>query len=204
MTPSNGSVTCWLTLLQAGDEQAAQELWNRYFPRLVRLAQCRLRVPGREADEEDVAISAFASFCRSAEAGRFPQLADRTDLWRLLVVITARKAADLIRRKQGPQHGGGKVRGDSAFALGSPEGDGQAEGIENVIGNEPTPDFAAQVREEYRRLLAALKDERLRTIAVWKLEAYTNRQIAEKLGCSVAAVERKLKRIRHIWRDHLP
>ena len=45
----------------------------------------------RAADEEDVALSAFDSFCRGAEQGRFPQLDGRDDLWHLLVVITVRK-----------------------------------------------------------------------------------------------------------------
>ena len=47
-----GSVTCWLQQLQAGDQTAAQELWNRYFARLVGLARSKLRgAPRRAADE---------------------------------------------------------------------------------------------------------------------------------------------------------
>ena len=41
--------------------------------------------------------SAFASFCRAAEARRFPQLSDRDDLWRLLIAVTEHKAYNLIR-----------------------------------------------------------------------------------------------------------
>jgi DNA-directed RNA polymerase specialized sigma24 family protein len=199
--PQPGEVTCWLGLLQAGDTRAAQALWDRYFPQLVRLARARLNgVPCRAADEEDVALSAFASFVRGAEAGRFPQLADSTGLWKLLVVITARKAADLKARQMAQRRGGGKVRGDSAF-LGPSGGDSEGQGIENVIGQAPTPDFAAQVAEEYQTLLAGLEDDTLRSVAVWKLEGYTNEEIAGKLGRSVAAVERKLRRIRLTWAE---
>jgi DNA-directed RNA polymerase specialized sigma24 family protein len=199
MMPAPGSVTCWLGLLKAGEAQGAQELWDRYFPQLVRLARARLGdVPRREADEEDVAASAFASFCLRAEAGRFPQLADRTDLWKLLVVITARKAADLIARQTTQRQGGGKVRGDSALGWGSPEGD-RRRGIGDVVGPDPTPDFAAQVAEEYRRLLDALGDDILRKVAVWKMEGNTNEEIAKKLGCQARTVERKLRAIRHTW-----
>src|SRR5262249_60097000 len=84
--PSEGSVTRVLGQLQAGDRAAVEQLWQRYFHRLVRLARSRL--PGavrRVVDGEDVALSAFASFCRCAEQGRFPQLLDRDGLWRLLV-----------------------------------------------------------------------------------------------------------------------
>jgi hypothetical protein len=89
MSP-DGSVTCWLALLQAGEPAAVQPLWERYFRRLVSLARKLLdKSPRAAADEEDVALSAFNSFCREAEAGRFPRLADRDSLWRLLVVLTA-------------------------------------------------------------------------------------------------------------------
>ena len=82
---SNGeSVTQWLHGIKAGDSADIQRLWNRYFERLVRLAGAKL--PGhcrRAFDEEDVAISAFQSFCDRAGQGQFPQLNGRDDLWRL-------------------------------------------------------------------------------------------------------------------------
>ena len=87
---SSRSVSHWIGQLRAGDPVAAQHLWEGYFRRLVGLARGKLQsLPSRAADEEDVALSAFASFCRGVEGGRFPQLADRDDLWRLLVTITA-------------------------------------------------------------------------------------------------------------------
>ncbi|MBI1915085.1 MAG: hypothetical protein HYS12_10160 [Planctomycetes bacterium] len=78
---SAGDVTRWLQQLKAGDHDAVQPLWERYFRRLVGLARDRLRkLPRRTADEEDVALSAFDSFCRRAEEGRFPRLDDRDGL----------------------------------------------------------------------------------------------------------------------------
>jgi hypothetical protein len=38
-----GSVTHWIGALKAGDKEAAQPLWERYFDRLVRLAGAKLR-----------------------------------------------------------------------------------------------------------------------------------------------------------------
>ena len=68
---SEGSVTSWLDQLKAGDTAAAQPLWEAYFRRLVALARGKLQgAPRRAADEEDVALSAFDSFCRGAEQGR--------------------------------------------------------------------------------------------------------------------------------------
>ena len=76
------STTHWVHQLKAGNRDAAQELWERYYRRLVELARRRLstKAVNGVADEDDIALSAFASFYRAAEAGRFPQLADRNDL----------------------------------------------------------------------------------------------------------------------------
>ena len=104
--PGN-SVTQWIWALKRGDQSAAQGLWEAYFRRLVGLAHARLRdTPRRIADEEDVALSAFDSFCRGAQAGRFPRLDDRNDLWQILVLITVRKAIDLRNYEGRPSRGG--------------------------------------------------------------------------------------------------
>src|SRR4029077_3733650 len=108
---SEGSVTHWLRLLQAGDHRAAQPLWERYFQLLVFRGRASLRgSPHHAADEEDVALGAFDSFCRGAEQGRFPNLNDRHDLWRLLVLLTAGKVARLVRGEFRQKRGGGRVR----------------------------------------------------------------------------------------------
>jgi DNA-directed RNA polymerase specialized sigma24 family protein len=191
-----GSVTNWLVQLKDGNAAAAQPLWERYFPRMVALARKRLRSSRRrEADEEDVALSAFDSFCRGAEQGRFPRLGDRDDLWHLLVVITARKALDLLARQGRLKRGGGKLRGESWFGPAEP-GNG---GIEQVVGDEPSPEFAAQMAEECRRLLGKLDNDELRSVAVSKMEGYTNEEIAERLGSALATVERRLRLIRKVW-----
>ncbi len=196
---SASSVTHWIGQLKAGDHAAAQKLWERYFQRLVRFA--RRKSPGasrRAADEEDVALSAFASFCRAAEAGRFPRLSDRDDLWQLLVLITERKAFDLAKYERRKKRGGAGVKDESA--PGYLDNSSVAEGSTGkIVGREPTPDFAAQLEEEYRRLLAKLGDDRLRSVAVWKLEGYSNDEIAAKLGCVPRTVERKLRAIRGLW-----
>lgn len=89
----NDEVTLWINSLKTGDDEAAQLIWQRYFDKLVHLARRRLgTMPRRSADEEDVALSAFDSFCRAARDGRCPKLNDRSDLWKLLITITIRKA----------------------------------------------------------------------------------------------------------------
>ena len=53
--------------------------------------------------------------------------------------------------------------------------------------------------EEYERLVARLGDADLRRVAVWKMEGYSNKEIATKLGCVPRTVERKLGLIRTLW-----
>jgi DNA-directed RNA polymerase specialized sigma24 family protein len=183
----DGSVTTWLEGLKAGDPAAAKPLWERYFQRLVAIARSHLKTVSRAAaDEEDVALSAFDSFCRAAAQGRFPRLDDRDDLWHILLVITSRKAAGLIRRESRQKRGGRAARaGEDALA--------------SVAGGEPPPGFVAEVTEECRRLLGLLGDGQLRQVAIWKMEGYTNAEIARLLDRSVPTVERKLAAIRAVW-----
>ncbi len=196
---SEASVSQWILGAKQGDPEAVDALWRGYFQRLVRLARRKLAgAPRRAADEEDIALSAFASFCRAAKKGRFPDLEDRHDLWRLLITLTAQKVAAEARRQCRAKRGGGHVRGESALAHGRDEGtDG---GLAQVIGDAPTPEFAAMLAEQCARLLGCLNDD-LRPIALAKMEDYTNQEIAVKLDCSLSTVERGLRLIRKICKQ---
>jgi DNA-directed RNA polymerase specialized sigma24 family protein len=185
------TVTQWISALKQGDPSAAQGLCDAYLRRLVGLARARLRgAPRRIADEEDVALDAFDSFCRSARAGRFPRLDDRDDLWQILVVITVRKAIDLRNYECRPSRGMGRVQSLTELTR---------EGLESIGGDGPTIEHAAQLAEEYQRLMGLLGDPTLQSVATWKLEGYTNDEIAARLGCVTKTVERKLARIRGKW-----
>jgi DNA-directed RNA polymerase specialized sigma24 family protein len=195
---TEGSVTHWLGAIKNGEAVAAQKLWEAYFRRLVALARQRLgNRPRRAADEEDVAVSALDSFFQGIANGRFPQLNDRDDLWRLLVHITARKAIDQINHERRK-----KRRPDSVIQvwadadMDDSEGEG---GLAQIVGNEPTPEFAAQVAEELERRLKSLNGPELRSVAVWKMDGYSNAEIARKLDCVERSVERKLNLIRNRW-----
>lgn len=191
-------VTQWIEGLKAGDEAAVADLWDRYFDRLVHLARQRLgSTPRRVADEEDVAVSVFRCLCAGAEHGRLAEIEDRGDLWRVLVTMTMRKAIDQQRRLMGKKRGSGKVRGESVFLRKSDEG--ASPGLQQFGGTIPTPQMMAIIEEEGERLLSALDDEKLRQVALWKLEGFTNDEIAEKLSLTTRSIERKLQRIREKW-----
>lgn len=195
-----GSVSGWIDRARHGDGQAAGQLWERYFHQLVKLARSALKsAPRRAVDEEDVALSAFDSFCRGAEQGRFPDLNDRANLWRLLVVLTRRKAAHLIRDERRQKRGGGAVLDQAALARSA--GDEEEVDFNWVIAQDPTPAFAAQMAEECERLLRRLDQAGFRDLAVAKMEGYTNVEIASRLGCCVSTVERRLQLIRRLWTE---
>jgi RNA polymerase sigma factor (sigma-70 family) len=195
---SGGSVTHWLGAIKNGEVDAAQQLWEAYYRRLVGLARQRLgETPRRAADEEDVAVSALNSFFEGIAKGRFPQLSDRDDLWRLLVHITARRAIDQINHERRKRR-----RPDSVVQVWdeATHDDSDAKtGWAQVVGNEPTPEFATQFAEEYERRLRSLNSPELRSVAVWKMEGHSNAEIAQTLGCVERSVERKLRLIRNRW-----
>jgi DNA-directed RNA polymerase specialized sigma24 family protein len=190
MSPTE-CVTVWLARLKGGERDAAAwRLWQVYFERLVRLARARLASrPRLVADAEDVALCAFDSFVRAAAASRFPRLEDSNDLWQVLLVLTARKTGKLIRREQADRRGGGKVQVFSELPAQDESSLPQAQ----VADSEPDPAEAAAMAETCERLLAQLQDEELTRVAVWKLEGFSNADIAEKLNRSVGSVERKLR-----------
>jgi DNA-directed RNA polymerase specialized sigma24 family protein len=192
-------VMVWLRQLERGDPEAARQLWEVYYGRMVELARVKLQgTPRRAADEEDVALSAFKSFCRGAREGRFPQMHDGNNLWPLLMSLTSHKAIDLQRHERRVKRGGCGIRRSSAACA---ERATLEANWGQLIDHEPTPDFALQVAEESQRLLDRLSDSILRTIAVWKMEGYTSEEIATKLGCVTRTVERKLQVIRKLWGD---
>jgi RNA polymerase sigma factor (sigma-70 family) len=183
--PSRGSVTHWLAELKLGHEAAAQQLWNRYFFHLVRLARHRFRGLGRDADEEDIALSALKSAMLGVQNNRFPDLSDRTGLWPLLVTITARKSINELNRQRAKKRDRGleqRLAEDQILA-----------------GAGPTPEFALMVAEHIDNLVEGLGDEALRTIVALKLQGYTNEEIASKLDVSARTIVRKLHRIRQEW-----
>jgi DNA-directed RNA polymerase specialized sigma24 family protein len=70
--------------------------------------------------------------------------------------------------------------------------------LDQIIGREPTPEIAVQVSEQYDRWMRALGSDELVRLAEWKLEGFTNDEIAAKCGRTTRTVERKLNLIRKI------
>src|SRR5262249_14162946 len=150
-------------------------------------------------DEEDVALSAFKSFCFGLAEARFPDLSDRGNLWAVLVVIATRKTQAYVETQNRQKRGGGKVRGDSVFL--APQPGQELAGFDALAGKEPTPAFLAQAGEACERLLDSLGDVTLRTMAILKMQGFTIDEIAAQTGCTKRAVQRRLEIIRRTWRE---
>jgi RNA polymerase sigma factor (sigma-70 family) len=196
MSSSDGSITRWFEGLKSGDRAAVGPLWDEYFARMVALARAALRpgTPGLAvADEEDAALSAFQSFCAGAVVGRFAHLSGREELWRLLAVITVRKARAQVRRQRRRKRGGGQVLRETDLGA----------AIEDIPTPGQGPDVAVLAAEELARLLDRLGDETLRRVAVWRMEGYRCEEIAERLGCSRRTVARQLALVRKLWAEDL-
>ena len=194
----DNDIKAWIEKLRTGDPRSQQEIWNSYFSQLVALARSKLiGERKREYDEEDVAVMAFNSFFEAIEKGQFPDLDDEDDIWKLLVTITAHKAADYRRKARAEKRGGGFVRGESVFM--NPYLTKQY-GIDQYLGKEPTPEIANQFLEEFERLIAKLKPE-LKEVAILKMEGYSQVEIAKKLNCAESTVTRRLKLISESWEN---
>ncbi len=174
-----GSVTDLLDRIKAGDEEAARLLWERYAPRLLGLIIKRLAGQGPGlVDPEEVVLSVLGSFFLGARGGQFTRLQNRSDLWNLLAAIARNKVADLVKREQ---------RRPACSV--------------DDLSEIADPRLATEFHQLLRELLDRLGDAQLRSIAVWKLEGYTNAEIATFLGCVERTVERKLRFIRETWTE---
>jgi DNA-directed RNA polymerase specialized sigma24 family protein len=201
---SGESVSDWLVQLKAGDEAAAQRLWERYLTSLIRLASRRLgNTPRTVADSEDVALSAFHALLDGARDGRFPRLADRHDLWQVVVMLVERKAIGQRRQVLAGKRGAGRVCQErrSRLASGSPA---VGSALDQIAHPDPTPQFAAAMREQLSARLAQLDDDVQRRIALGKLAGYTSAELAQSTGLSLRSVERKLALIRRRFEEDPP
>ena len=184
-----GSLTLCIQNLRSPDvrvrDEAARVIWDRFAARLQALARRHLdnRIRRRE-DEHDILQSMYASFCVGQREGNASP-ASREELWRLLVRITLCKVVNTanrnfavrrdVRREQSPN--------PALFPLWM---------LDHVDRAQVDPDERLIVLEELDRLLQGLPAN-LRQIVVWKVEGFTNKEIARQLDCTVRAVELKMQ-----------
>ena len=201
MTPDSPQrpITEWVRALREKNHLAAAELWDSFHRRLETLAKRELaKLPAaRSFDEQDVALSAFFTFCNQLQNGAFSKLANRDELWWLLIVITKRKAQDKTRHDHAVKRVGEHTDGDDPPPLFS------LQDATEVEATNSDPGELVAMREQCQLLLDALQDDELRMIAIWKLEGHTNDEISNRLMRTRQTVQRKLNIIRSVWSSKL-
>lgn len=196
---SEESVALLLSSLRDNDEKAVTELWRTWFNRLKRFARRKMKaVPGQAYDEEDAAQSALVSFCIGLEKGKYEGLSDFDSLSRLLITITARKVATRRVHELTQKRGGGKVLLESALSVGGESS--IAPDFAEAADDEPGPDVITEFADECESLVARLSDDDLKAILVARLEGFSTAEIAEQLSIDIRNVERRLVKIREVWK----
>lgn len=193
-------ITRWINDLRNGEDQAANCIWQSFCDRLLSVARNRLSAANRTViDEEDIVLSAMKSFCMGVRRGRYPDLRNRDDLWRLLFVITTRKISDQIAFQR-------REKRDARREISCRDVDANDDipWSDIFVSNEPSPEFTAECSDQLRSLLERLRHEDLKRIAVLKMEGFTNEEIAAQLDRGLATIERKLRTIREIWSQATP
>ncbi len=189
MSDQENSVTMWVHALRSGNESAATALWERYFDQLVRTARGRMRaMPQTDYDEEDAAISTFQILCSKLREGAYPDLADRDELWNLLLTVLVRK----VNRRYAYNNADKRIQSQSL----------EPSALVNQAGSE-WEIVQRESSDQCRVMLARLNDPNLEQVAIWKLEGFTNDEIATKLNRTRRTVQRMLDLIRSIWIDEL-
>jgi DNA-directed RNA polymerase specialized sigma24 family protein len=194
-----GSVTKLIDQIKGGDDVASHRLWDLFAPRLLGLARVKISSKSMPlGDEEDVVLSALTSFFEGIEKDEYAGLSDRETIWRLLSLITKRKAFNLVMqdgRQKRLLTGNAKAslprrRPDPRLIHGN---------LNTPVDPQLPPDIQILLEEQCQRLLDVLGSSQLRSLVLLKMEGLTDEAVADKLGCSVRTIERKIRLIRSIW-----
>lgn len=169
---------------QAGDDDAATDLYVRYAPRLRSLARlhCGHDFAGR-FDAEDVVQSVFRTFFQGARRQAYEVPPDG-ELWALLMVLAINKVRELVGRHRAMKrsvHQTATV--DDLDSLPALAGDDAAAAFLRMIFDEQLADLPASNREIVRL----------------RAEGYEVGEIAGRTGRARRTVERVL----HDFRNRL-
>ncbi len=199
MNADRGSISNLIDALKQGESLALEDLWDRMIIEAIPMAKGQLVGRGgkrRVTDEEDLAHMALQSLLLGARGGEFPELSDRQGLFRLLREIIRCRAINLVRDERAEKRGGGKVRGDSLFDVGT---DGsRAPGLQNQAGIAPGPVDFDDVVSLVRNQFESLNDDLLQLVLL-RFAGFTNPEIASMLNLSLATTERRMSAIRMEW-----
>lgn len=174
--------------LDAGDNDAAAEIFRRFSRRLRGLAQSRLSQKAKQkVDPEDITQSVFRSFFVKQRVGRF-QLDGWEGLWALLVVITLRKCGRRVATYAAACR---DLRREMPARFSADD----THDAWDTVTRDPTPQEAAELAETLEHLMQGM-DERSQNILSLRLQGYSILEISERVGRTERTVHRALAGIR--------
>jgi RNA polymerase sigma-70 factor (ECF subfamily) len=164
-----------------GDQRAAAELVSRYEPLIRREVRLRLedRRLARVFDSMDVCQSVLASFFVRAAAGQY-DLDDPGQLVHLLVTMARNKVASRARQQY-------RQRRDQRREAGG------AAGLENAVGDDPSPSRVLEGKELLAAFLGRLSEDE-RRIAELRGQGLAWDEVAQQLGGTAGARRMQLAR----------
>jgi RNA polymerase sigma factor (sigma-70 family) len=181
-SPGDGSlVNFW----RAGDQHAAEQIFDRYVDRLVALARRRLsQRMARRVDPEDIVQSVFRTFFVRAKAGQFT-IQNQDDLCKLLYRLTVRKTLRQVSFHKAAKRDVG---------LDIEPGKDTPEGV-HPLDQEPTPEAVSGFLDQMEHFLTRLKPQE-REILEMRMQGCSTEEIAKKLGTYDRKIYRTMERIR--------
>jgi len=195
MNPHPGSISQWLHRLKAGDRSATEAIWSRFYPKLVRLANTKLsKNPDPAIGGEDIAQSSFRNVCQGVLDGRYPQLDNREDFWKLLFVSTANRICSHFR-SCGSMKRNGVIR-DSLDSI-------DEELLKQLNSQEAQTELADLIEHLLRKLDSEDLSGELRQIALLFLDEHSASWIAKTLHRRKTNILQKIRWIRAIWEETL-
>jgi len=184
-----GTVTGWLNLLRTGDDSVTEKLWSYYSPGLTnRLAgRCQgLRI----CDEDDIAATSFYRLVSVIQTFDRYECTNRTDFWRLLMIIAKNTIWDW--RKY-----------DLAFCRGGAHQIVSLHEHEvNCVRSPSSGLDESTLLEKFRQLSSELDRPEFIEIIDWKRRGLSNAQIAMKMGYSLRTVQYIIADIKAAWMKH--
>lgn len=177
-----------IDLWRKGDQDAARQIVERYFDRLMALAQRRIsqRLASR-VDPEDILQSVFRTFFVRLKNGQFV-FQDQDDLCKLLMRITLHKTLRQVAFHKAAKRD---------HNLETNRGEGHGEQLLALLDREPSAEATVAFLDQLEHFLRQLEPQ-TRQIIELRLQGHTNEEICQQLGVYDRKVRRAVERVRDL------
>ncbi len=180
-----------IDLWRGGDQNAARQIVERYFDRLLRLAQRRIsqRLASR-VDPEDILQSVFRTFFVRLKEGQFV-FQDEDDLCKLLMRITLHKTLRQVAFHKAAKR-------DPTMETN--QGQAHQEQLLTILDKEPNAEATVTFLDQLEHFLGQLEPQ-TRQILEMRIQGHTNEEIAKELNIYDRKIRRAVERVRDMARE---